>query len=836
MMMLRLRMLGAVGIEGASPDTAGGKLQRRPLALLAVLAAAGERGISRDKLLAFFWPESDDERARNVLRQLLHSVRRDTGLPELIVGTTELRLNTTLVGSDVADFVRHGDAGNLTAAVAVYGGPFLDGFYLSNAPAFESWKEGERARLSQRFTAVAERLAREATVLGEHERAVELWRRLAAAEPFNSRVAAELVRALGAMGDIGGALAHARVHNAMLRDELDAAPPREFEAAVEALRVSSEDRPKVAARGTTTPHPDPSALVATSGVPGGLSGDRGAGLATEVVRAGPEAHGPRLGVPLRRRRRIAVPLLLLVVGASLVASWRARWAVEPQTAPSLDARNIAVLPFEDNTPDGSFGWLANGLATDLIDALSGAAALSVRSPEAVRPFRGRPVPLDSLGRLLRVGTVVSGSIDLIEDSLRIAVRIADTRTGANAGPPIRVTGTLETIERMRLGVVDSIAAALRMAVGNYLVVTRRRAEAGSAEAWELVQRADETRLDALERAGRGELNGAIARLVMADSQLVRAGELAPRWAEPSVLRGWIAEARAGLAAEQPSDRCTAPCIAWRRAGIAAASRALERDDASVAALELRGTLYSLLLLADVDSAVASRALALAERDLRRTLSMDSSRARAWLSLGRVYRARGDDLRAHAATARAARTDPWLKEARDAMQSQMIDALQRGEAAQASTLCAIGSRTYRRDRVFVECRLYVLGWLGSTPAAADSAVREFTRVESMLDPPLPDFTRGYRRAMLGAVLARTGRGHEARRTLDRAEQEIPASDPNWPFQRAYVEVLLADTNAALQLLERYARDQPQNRRRIAASSWFAPLRGHPRFEALIHGVR
>lgn len=832
--MLRLRTLGTVGVEGELSPSAGGRLQRRPLALLSALAVAGDTGLSRHSLIALFWSESDEERARNVLRQLVHAVRRDTGIPDIILGTTELRLNPALISSDVNDFARHLERDALDAALDVYGGPFLDGFYLSNAAAFERWKEQERARLERLFATSAERLARRAVEQGAHERAIELWRRLAVTEPLNSRYATELVRSLAAAGDPGGALAHARAHETLLREELGTAPTNELVRVVDGLREHAQRR------GTASieePRPGERAPEISETRP-----VHGAGLSGGGTLPGIDAStdGPRVlrasSTPGARSRLLAYVVLPIVALATAMSGWfLARIGERPATASSLDPRQIAVLPFDDNSPEGRLNWLANGLAMDLIDALSGSVALSVRSPEAVRPYRSQGMTLDSLAQALSVGTVVSGTIDLIGDSLRISVRVTDARTGTSAGPAIRVTGTLRSIERTRTSVIDSVSQSLRGVLGDYLVLSRRQREAGNAEAWELVQRADEMRLDAVASWARRDARSARERLDLAEGQLQRAQELAPKWAEPLVLLGWIAEARAGMEAEQPSDRCTAACVRWRREAISHASKALEIDRDDVEALELRGTVRSLLVSADLDVESARDALEGAEEDLRRAIATDSARARAWLSLGRVYRAKGDLARANATTARAARSDPWLQEARTAVNTQLIDALQRGEREQASRLCDLGVRLYPGERAFLECRLSILGWLGTTRAEADSAMREFRRIESMMHPPMPDHTRGYRRAVLGAVLARTGDSASSRQVLRLAEQELPPGDPNWPMQRAWVELLLGDTTTALGLLREYASVRPQNRSRVAASPWLAPLRRNIRFIALVRGA-
>ena len=51
----------------------GAATQRRKLALLVLLASAGERGVSRERLLTYLWPESDSARARKSLAQLLYA-------------------------------------------------------------------------------------------------------------------------------------------------------------------------------------------------------------------------------------------------------------------------------------------------------------------------------------------------------------------------------------------------------------------------------------------------------------------------------------------------------------------------------------------------------------------------------------------------------------------------------------------------------------------------------------------------------------------------------------------------------------------------------------------
>jgi DNA-binding SARP family transcriptional activator len=216
----RIETFGGLRVVGGAAPLTGAATQRKTLLLLAVLAASATQGISRDRLLALFWPDSDGDRGRNALKQALHILRRDLHDPELVAGGPTLRLNPDSVTSDVQEFEAALAAGSAELAAELYQGPFLDGLYLDGAPEFERWAERERSRLAHLYRNALERLALAARETGDARRAVDWWRRLAAADPLSSRVAVELMTALAAAGDPEAALQHARVHEALVLQEL----------------------------------------------------------------------------------------------------------------------------------------------------------------------------------------------------------------------------------------------------------------------------------------------------------------------------------------------------------------------------------------------------------------------------------------------------------------------------------------------------------------------------------------------------------------------------------------------------------------------------------------
>ena len=212
--------------------------QRKGLALLAMLAASGDRGVSRETVLAYLWPESDETRARTSLKQLVHSLRQQSGSPTLLESSPALRLKSDVITSDVAEFRDAMRQGQYQSAVDLYAGPFLDGFYLRGVDDFERWAATERAPLARDFARALEALAVNASSAGDVSGSVEWWRRLVETEPLSARAATGLMLALDAAGDRVAALQHARNHEQMIRDELGVAPDSSVTALADRLQQS----------------------------------------------------------------------------------------------------------------------------------------------------------------------------------------------------------------------------------------------------------------------------------------------------------------------------------------------------------------------------------------------------------------------------------------------------------------------------------------------------------------------------------------------------------------------------------------------------------------------
>ena len=171
--MHTLRLLGSASIDDASGPIIGPSTQRHRLALLALLAAAHPSGVARDRLVACLWPERGTDRARNLLNQAVHALRRTLGEQAILSVADELRLDASAVRADVIELTAALATGDHARVVELHRGPFLDGFFLGDSIEFERWVDAERARFRDAYRGALEELARAAAARGDRRSALD---------------------------------------------------------------------------------------------------------------------------------------------------------------------------------------------------------------------------------------------------------------------------------------------------------------------------------------------------------------------------------------------------------------------------------------------------------------------------------------------------------------------------------------------------------------------------------------------------------------------------------------------------------------------------------------
>jgi TolB-like protein/DNA-binding SARP family transcriptional activator/Tfp pilus assembly protein PilF len=370
----RLRLFGGAVIDADSGPITGRATQRHRLALLALLASTRRLYRNRDQLVTVLWPDADAERGRKLLSDSIYRINQALGGEVILGAGDDVRLGRQQLGSDVADFEAAFDAGEWRHAVALYGGPFLDGFYLPDATGFDHWMETERRQYARAAAKAVEALAVEAGDAGRATDAVDWWQRLAALVPDESRVALELMRAMDRAGNRAGAIRHAQVHGTLLRDVLGLEPDR----AVEELALQLSTR---------------SAAPASAAGPAMLARAASATyVAPSVESASPAPAAPRAST-------------------------------------GAPANSIAVLPFTNLSGSDANAYFADGVSEELMYLLTRTSGLRVASRTSAFACRDLKLDAREVAERLNVAWLVEGSVRRAGEMLRIVAQLTDASSG-----------------------------------------------------------------------------------------------------------------------------------------------------------------------------------------------------------------------------------------------------------------------------------------------------------------------------------------------------------------------------------------------------------------------
>lgn len=130
---------------------------------------------------------------------------------------------------------------------------------------------------------------------------------------------------------------------------------------------------------------------------------------------------PLESIGVRQLKNIQSPLEIY----RMVLPWGPK-GEEAKTA--LDRKRVAVLPFTNISPDPADEYLADGMTEELITALSGLGGLTVIGRTSVMQYKKAPKPIAVIGRELRAGALIEGSVRKAADRLRISVQLVDSQT------------------------------------------------------------------------------------------------------------------------------------------------------------------------------------------------------------------------------------------------------------------------------------------------------------------------------------------------------------------------------------------------------------------------
>lgn len=148
--------------------------------------------------------------------------------------------------------------------------------------------------------------------------------------------------------------------------------------------------------------------------------------AEPAVPGAPETMAARPG-------RVAV-LSVLVAGFVAALWWSLASMLDEGTVPEIDIdippeQAIAVLPFEDMSPDQDQAYFADGVSEEILNTLARRGVIRVIARTSSFSFRGKDVDIPSIAEQLDVTHVLEGSIRKDGDAVRISVQLVDAESG-----------------------------------------------------------------------------------------------------------------------------------------------------------------------------------------------------------------------------------------------------------------------------------------------------------------------------------------------------------------------------------------------------------------------
>jgi serine/threonine-protein kinase len=451
-------------------------------------------------------------------------------------------------------------------------------------------------------------------------------------------------------------------------------------------------------------------------------------------------------------------------------------------AAPAELASVAVLPFENMSPDPAQEFFADGLAEELLNVLAQIPGLRVVARTSSFAFKGQNVGADSIGRVLRVAHLIEGSVRRSNGRLRIQVQLIDAASGFRRWSQTydRAAGDIFAVQDE---ISRAVAGQLRLNLAGDAPLTRR--ETADPEAHALALRAL-----AVYREFSQEARLVSERLVRA--AIARDSAYARPYALLATSLAWQAYFR------------QTPARAWLEARDAA-DRAIALDPHLPDAHEIRGVIANLY---EWD-------FARADEHFRRALEISPGHpgargSRAWLlmRLGRADQAI-EEARL------AVEADPLSAGRHNTLGLMYLYARRLDDAIEAFLTASALAPEYRAPLGNIALAYSLQG----RHADAIASARRLHAVASDEQFTLTALARSH---------AWAGNRTEAESVLAvlRAQPEVSA------YRLATVHAALGDQGRALELLERAVAERDDHASFLAVTPEFDALREHPRFDRLL----
>jgi TolB-like protein/tetratricopeptide (TPR) repeat protein len=505
---------------------------------------------------------------------------------------------------------------------------------------------------------------------------------------------------------------------------------------------------------------------------------------TEAADAAPTRHSPK-------RAWIYVVIIAGAISVGLFFLWRYTGSKQSKRG-ELPAKSIAVLPFDNLSRDPDNAYFTEGVQEEILTRLAKIADLKVISRTSTQRFKSSPDNLPQIAKQLGVANVLQGSVQKSADQVRVTVRLINAMTDAHlwAESYDRKLTDIFTVESdIAKTIADTLNAKLTGAEERAII--KRPTE--DPEAHELYLKGRffwNKRTGADLRTAIQYFNQAIAK-------------------DPN-----YALAYAGLAdayALLPLYGAASSADSFPRAE-AAAKKALEIDETLA---EAHTSLAQVLLFYDLDFANSAR-------EFERAIALNPNYATAhhWYADGPLA-SLGEFDKAIAELKRAQQLDPLSLIINADLGVELVNARRYDEGI-----------AQLRKTIEMDPRFYYARWNLGTALQFNGQLREafaeYKTAAELSDDPLL-------LGLLAQAYAKLGQRSEAVKMLEQLQQLAGRRYvANYIF--AIVHMALGEKDKAIDCFERaYHNHAGPDLILIKVDPMLDPLRGDPRFEALVQKI-
>ena len=490
------------------------------------------------------------------------------------------------------------------------------------------------------------------------------------------------------------------------------------------------------------------------------------------------------------RKIVAITIALAVVAAGLFVYQlagipRLREAVRSvdaeedgrRSAASLPVpeKSIAVLPFDNLSRDPDNAYFCEGVQDEILTRLAKIADLKVISRTSTQHFKSAPENLPQIAKQLGVAHILEGSVQKANDQVRVNVQLINALTDAHLWADTfdrKLTDIFAVESEIAKTIAETLQARLTGSEKNAIAKT----PTVNPEAYELYLKGrffSEKRTGADLRKSIEYYDQAIAR-------------------DPNYPLAYVGLANSQLLPAR-----------------AALKKALDLDDSLAQAHASSGLLATLEL--DLHRAVS---------ELERAIQLNPNDATAhhWIALPLMTLGQFD--RGIVEAKRAIELDP-LSLIINADLCWIYFNGRRFDEAEAQA-----RKTLEMDPRFYVAHFY-LGEALQFKGKLTDAIAEYQKSIELNNDP-------YSLAMLGQALARQGKTDEAQKVLARLREQAKSQYVS-PYAFAVVLTALGDKAHAIDELEQGYDDSGFYISLIKVDPLFDPLRGDPRFEALVQKI-